>query len=104
MLHRVIGLAVAAAVASGAAAQDLPKAHFKVIGLNSPTPVSIYDELPFWRKTLPETSKGAVTADATPLKHEGAAKPEPHRVKLRAAAIISSMGPPSRRPRSVAPL
>jgi TRAP-type transport system periplasmic protein len=72
MLHRsVIGLALAAAVASGAGAQDLPKAHFKVIGLNSPTPVSIVDELPFWRKTLPEASKGAVTADATPLDQMG---------------------------------
>jgi TRAP-type C4-dicarboxylate transport system substrate-binding protein len=69
--HSVIGLALAAAVASGTAAQDLPKAHFKVIGLNSPTPVSIYDELPFWRKTLPEASKGAVTADATPLDQMG---------------------------------
>jgi TRAP-type transport system periplasmic protein len=68
MLHRsMLGLALAASVASAAGAQDLPKAHFKVIGLNSPTPVSIYDELPFWRKTLPEASKGAVTADATPL-------------------------------------
>ncbi|MBY0321825.1 MAG: TRAP transporter substrate-binding protein [Reyranella sp.] len=72
MLNRmIVGLALAAAVASGAigsaAAQDLPKTQFKVIGLNSPTPVSIHDELPFWRKTIPEASKGAITADITPL-------------------------------------
>jgi TRAP-type transport system periplasmic protein len=72
MLQRsLIGLALAGALASGAAAQDLQKAQFKVIGLNSPTPVSIYDEVPFWRKTLPEASKGAITADITPLDQMG---------------------------------
>jgi hypothetical protein len=54
-------------------AQDLPKAHFKVIGLNSPTVVSFLDEVPFWRKTLPEASKGAITADITPLDQMGIA-------------------------------
>ncbi len=72
MLYRfVMGSALAAALASAAAAQDLPKSQFKVIGLNSPTPVSIVDELPFWRKTIPEASKGAVTADVTPLDQMG---------------------------------
>ena len=72
MLYRLLtGLGVAVAMAAGAAAQELPKTHFKVIGLNSPTPVSIVDELPFWRKTIPEASKGAVTADVTPLDQMG---------------------------------
>jgi TRAP-type C4-dicarboxylate transport system substrate-binding protein len=72
MLHRsLMGVALAAAVVFGAAAQDLPKTQLKVIGLNSPTPVSIYDELPFWRKTIPEASKGAITADVTPLDQMG---------------------------------
>ena len=72
MLQRsLMGLALAGAIASGAAAQDLPKNQFKVIGLNSPTPVSIYDEVPFWRKTIPEASKGAITADITPLDQMG---------------------------------
>src|SRR3989440_10187741 len=66
-----LGLGLAGAIASGAAAQDLPKNQFKVIGLNSPTPVSIYDELPFWRKTITEASKGAITADVTPLDQMG---------------------------------
>ncbi len=68
MLRRFcLGLGLASAIASGAVAQDLPKNQFKVIGLNGPTPVSIHDEVPFWRKTIPEASKGAVTADITPL-------------------------------------
>ena len=72
MLQRsLMGLALAGVLASAAAAQDLPKSQFKVIGLNSPTPVSIYDEVPFWRKTLPEASKGAITADITPLDQMG---------------------------------
>src|SRR5437588_2005417 len=72
MLQRfLMGLALAGAIASDAGAQDLPKNQFKVIGLNSPTPVSIYDEVPFWRKALPDASKGAITADITPLDQMG---------------------------------
>src|SRR6478735_4847039 len=72
MLQRfLIGLALAGAIVPGAGAQDLPKSQFKVIGLNSPTPVSIYDEVPFWRKTITEASKGAITADITPLDQMG---------------------------------
>jgi TRAP-type C4-dicarboxylate transport system substrate-binding protein len=59
------------AAAPPASAQDLPKTQLKGIGLNSPTPVSIYDELPFWRKTVTEASKGAVTMDITPLDQMG---------------------------------
>jgi TRAP-type C4-dicarboxylate transport system substrate-binding protein len=69
--HWLAGLVLATAVTAGAAAQDLPKTTFKVVGLNSPTPVSIYDELPFWRKTLPEASKGAISGDITPLDQMG---------------------------------
>ncbi len=72
MFRIFIGMVFAAiAMATPAAAQDLPKSQFKVIGLNSPTPVSIQDELPFWRKTIPEASKGAITADVTPLDQMG---------------------------------
>src|SRR4249919_1309845 len=72
MSHRLmLSLCLSAALATAAAAQDLPKTNVKVIGLNSPTPVSIYDELPFWRKTIPEASKGAITADITPLDQMG---------------------------------
>jgi TRAP-type C4-dicarboxylate transport system substrate-binding protein len=68
MSYRIaLSLCLSAALSTAAAAQDLPKTQVKVIGLNSPTPVSIYDEVPFWRKTIPEASKGAITADITPL-------------------------------------
>jgi TRAP-type transport system periplasmic protein len=67
----ILSLCLSAALSAAVAAQDLPKTQVKVIGLNSPTPVSIYDEVPFWRKTIPEASKGAVTADITPLDQMG---------------------------------
>ncbi len=72
MLPRFLtGVLFAAVAAMSASAQDLPKTHFKVIGLNGPTPPSIIDEIPFWRKTVTEASKGAITADITPLDQMG---------------------------------
>jgi TRAP-type transport system periplasmic protein len=72
MSHRLmLSLCLSALLSTATAAQDLPKTNVKVIGLNSPTPVSIYDEVPFWRKTIPEASKGAITADITPLDQMG---------------------------------
>src|SRR5512138_2911734 len=70
MLTRTLA-AVAIAVSFGAAAQDLPRTQFKVIGLNSPTVASTVDEVPFWRETLPKASHGAITADITPLDQMG---------------------------------
>jgi TRAP-type transport system periplasmic protein len=66
-----LGICLSMVLSSAVLAQDLPKTTVKVIGLNSPTPVSIYDEIPFWRKTIPEASKGAITADITPLDQMG---------------------------------
>lgn len=54
-----------------AAAQQLPKHHFKAIGLNGATPASIVDEVPLWREVLPRESNGAITADITPLDQMG---------------------------------
>src|SRR6476661_9146068 len=72
MSYRVaLSLCLSAALSTAAAAQDLPKNQFKVIGLNGPTPVSIYDEVPFWRTVLPKASNGAITADITPLDQLG---------------------------------
>jgi TRAP-type C4-dicarboxylate transport system substrate-binding protein len=71
LLRSLAAVAAASAVACGAAAQDLPKHQFKVIGLNSPTVASIVDEVPFWRETLPKASNGAISADITPLDQMG---------------------------------
>src|SRR5687767_9636048 len=71
MLTRTLSALAVAALASPVWGQELPKTQFKVIGLNSPTVASMVDEVPFWRKTLPEASKGAITADITPLDQMG---------------------------------
>ena len=74
MLNRLMGagiLALGAVLGTAASAQDLPRTQFKIIGLNSPTVASQLDEVPFWTKTIPEASKGAITADVTPLDQMG---------------------------------
>jgi TRAP-type transport system periplasmic protein len=71
MLIRICAIAAAALAALSAAAQDLPRTQFKVIGLNSPTVASTVDEVPFWRETLPKASHGAISADITPLDQMG---------------------------------
>lgn len=52
-------------------AQDLPKHHFKVVGYHSTVITSPKVELPFWREHIPKASKGAITADVTPIDHMG---------------------------------
>jgi TRAP-type C4-dicarboxylate transport system substrate-binding protein len=54
-----------------AAAQELPKTHFKIVGYHSTVVISQRVELPFWREHMPKVSKGAITADVTPLDHMG---------------------------------
>jgi TRAP-type transport system periplasmic protein len=62
------GLAFGVSVgAAGAFAQDLPRIHLKVIGNNSNSPHVKGNEEPFWTDTVTKASKGAVTADFTPL-------------------------------------
>ena len=70
MLTRLLG-AAALLCAFVVHAQELPRTQFKVIGLNSPTVAHMVDEAPFWRETLPKASKGALTADVTPLDQMG---------------------------------
>jgi TRAP-type C4-dicarboxylate transport system substrate-binding protein len=71
MMKRILLAGVLAMTAGAATAQDLPKTQFKAIGLNSPTVASTVDEVPFWRKTIPDASKGAITVDITPLDQMG---------------------------------
>jgi TRAP-type C4-dicarboxylate transport system substrate-binding protein len=75
MKNRVlVGAALAALLLpllGQATAQDLPKLQLKAVGLNSPTVASTMDEIPFWRKTIPQASNGAITVDITPLDQMG---------------------------------
>ncbi|MBM3523042.1 MAG: TRAP transporter substrate-binding protein [Alphaproteobacteria bacterium] len=64
-------VAVAAATPGPAAAQDLPRAQFKVIGGSSSSPHFKFNQLPFWTETLTRASNGQVTADITPLDQLG---------------------------------
>jgi len=72
-MRNLLGAAVAALWLQpfAATAQELPRHHFKVIGLNSPTVASMLDEVPFWRETIPRASNGRITADITPLDQMG---------------------------------
>jgi hypothetical protein len=77
------------------AAQDLPKTNVKVIGLNSPTPVSIYDEVPFWRKTIPRRPRAR-------YRRHHAARPDGHRRQDHAASLklgVMDFGRPWTSPR-----
>lgn len=67
----VTGVAMLPTLLMPAAAQDLPKDNFKVVGIASTIPVAIFDEKPFWTKTLPAHSNGALTADLTPIEQMG---------------------------------
>lgn len=63
--------AFACAVAAPADAQNLPKTNVKIVGLNSPTVVSMLDEKPFWAETIPKASNGMVSGDYTPVDQMG---------------------------------
>lgn len=68
--------ALTALVASTATAQDLPKTNLKVVGgLSNLSPYNDYEK-PFWTKTIPELSKGQVTADVKGFNEMGLKGPE----------------------------
>ena len=75
MISRVVGsLALAGVLATGGAAaiaQDLPKQTFKVVGTWSNLTNWQQNEQPFWTKTLPEASKGQITANIQSLSELG---------------------------------
>jgi len=75
MISRFVGslvLAGAIAVGGGAAiAQDLPKQSFKVVGTWSNLTNWQANEQPFWTKTLPEASKGQLTANIQSISELG---------------------------------
>jgi hypothetical protein len=63
MKKQLVLAAVGALVACAASAQEYPKTNLKVVGgLSNLSPYNDYEK-PFWTKTIPELSKGQVTAD-----------------------------------------
>ncbi|OZI35857.1 transporter [Bordetella genomosp. 1] len=71
-----IAAALAVAITGIAHAQDLPKTQLKVVGgLSNLTAYSDY-ERPFWTKTIPEHSKGQVTAEIKGFNEMGLKGPE----------------------------
>jgi TRAP-type C4-dicarboxylate transport system substrate-binding protein len=69
-------LATGLLAATAATAQDLPKANLKVVGgLSNLTAYQDYEQ-PFWTKTIPEKSKGQVTAEIKGFNEMGLKGPE----------------------------
>lgn len=70
-------IVAAALLAAGAAqAQDLPKTHLKIVGgLSNLTAFQDFEQ-PFWTKTIPEKSKGQVTAEIKGFNDLGIKGPE----------------------------
>jgi len=74
--HLAIALAASAMVAGSAVAQDLPKTQLKVVGgLSNLTAYKDFEQ-PFWTKTIPEKSKGQVTAEIKGFNEMGLKGPE----------------------------
>jgi len=72
----ITGAIAALLLTSAAHAQDLPKTHLKVVGgLSNLTAYNDYEK-PFWTKTIPELSKGQVTADIKGFNEMGLKGPE----------------------------
>lgn len=68
--------AAAALLTLPAPAQDLPKTHLKITGgLSNLTAYNDYEK-PFWTKTVPEKSKGQVTAEIKGFNEMGIKGPE----------------------------
>ena len=77
-MKTVVALAaLAGLLATGAApAQDLPKTQLRVVGgLSNLTAYNDYEK-PFWTKTVPEKSKGQVTAEIKGFNEMGLKGPE----------------------------
>ncbi len=77
MMKSLAYAAIAAAALTGTAhAQELPKTELKVVGgLSNLTAYQDY-EVPFWTKTIPELSKGQVTAQIKGFNEMGLKGPE----------------------------
>lgn len=72
----ILAALAASFIAAGAQAQELPKTQLRVVGgLSNLTAYNDY-ERPFWTKTIPDLSKGQVTADIKGFNEMGLKGPE----------------------------
>ena len=69
-----------AALLPAAHAQTLPKVELNVVGNLGITTMYKEQELPFWTKTIPERSNGAITAQIKPWNELGMKGPEVFRL------------------------
>lgn len=77
MLKRFVFAAASSLIVAGlASAADLPKTHVNVVGNLSFDTATISFEKPFWTKTVPEQSAGAVTASFKSFNEMGLKGPE----------------------------
>ncbi|MDR1709243.1 MAG: TRAP transporter substrate-binding protein [Candidatus Accumulibacter sp.] len=67
---------VGAFIAGSAFAQELPKTHLRVVGGLANLTAYTDFEKPFWTKTIPELSKGQVTAEIKGFSEMGLKGPE----------------------------
>ena len=67
LLTILVPVAMVGMLIAPASAQDLTQHNFKVLVQDSPSPHTKVLEVPFWRDTIPEASKGRITADTTPI-------------------------------------
>jgi TRAP-type C4-dicarboxylate transport system substrate-binding protein len=76
MKTRLLAAALGAALATGAAAQELPRTALKVVGsLSTLTPYKEHEH-PFWTRKVPELSGGRVTAEIRGFNEMGMKGPE----------------------------
>ena len=66
-----LGLGLVALTAAATSGQGLPALKVKAIGLNSNTVASDIDEKQFWTRTVPDASRGQITADWVPVDQSG---------------------------------
>ena len=74
--HFLIAALASVLAAGPVAAEELPKTHVQVVGNLSFDPSTVSFEKPFWTKTIPELSKGQVTADFKSFDEMGLKGPE----------------------------
>ena len=88
--HRLAAGAIAAALCAPAGAQSLPKTQLNVVGNLGITTMYKLQEVPFWTKTIPERSGGAISATIKPWNELGMKGPEVFRLLQQGVYTIAT--------------